>query len=394
MNEDFFKIISRFADAGTRISAAKELAELLDAEEIFCCLFDPVVNAFLPAPGFPEIPENDKEWQRFLEASQDQSCFRGSIIYPGNIKKDATGISSKNGCVLVLIDCKYDHIIFSRLQSILVLIAALMKMETCNLEFDDRIKQAEQFSGKVEEQLTKKMDNVQAELELALKTEEEFLLAASHELKTPVTSINAFIQVLQSIYPETSKETQTHYIVTRIKFQVDRLIRLMGNLLDARKIRSGTLRLNVEDVSLDKVVDNFIRDYSFPVTTHKIMKRGCITGKVRCDKDRIEQVIGNLLDNAIKYSPTSGNIIITTGTDINNVLFSVQDFGVGIEARFKNTIFDRFLRTHGGDSGNLSSLGLGLYISADIIKQHNGNIWVDSEPGKGSTFHFSLPGNV
>ena len=268
-----------------------------------------------------------------------------------------------------------------------------MKTEAFNLEIESKIKTAEKSSTKAE-QLTKQLDNVRTELQLALKTEEEFLSAASHELKTPVTSINAFIQILQSIYPETSKETQTHYIVTRIKFQVDRLIRLMGDLLDATKIRSGKLKLNVEEVSLDKVVDNLIRDYSSPVTTHKIIKKGKCIGKVSCDKDRIEQVISNLLDNAIKYSPTSDNIIITTGTDKNNALFSVQDFGTGIEPESKNKIFDRFFRAHGEDSGNLSSLGLGLYISADIIKRHNGNIWVDSEPGKGSTFHFSLPINI
>jgi signal transduction histidine kinase len=393
MNEDFLKIISRFADVGSRLTAASELAELIHAEEIFCFVFDPGVNIFLPAPGFQQTLENTNEWQRFLAASQNQSCFRGSIVLHGNIKKDAVGISSKNGCVLVLINFKHDDITLGRLKTIFALIAALMKTEAFNLEIESKIKMVEQSSG-VAEPLAKELDSMRTKLQLALKTEEEFLSAASHELKTPITSINAFIQILQSIYPETSIEKQTHYIVTRIKFQVDRLIRLMGDLLDATKIRTGTLKLNVEEVSLDQVVDNLIRDYSFPVTTHKIIKKGSIIGKVSCDKDRIQQVISNLLDNAIKYSPTSDNIIISTGRDKNNVLFSVQDFGTGIEPESKNKIFDRFFRAHGEDSGNLSSLGLGLYISADIIKRHNGKIWVDSEPGKGSTFHFSLPGNI
>ena len=391
MNEDFLKIIAGFAEPGTRLAAAGELAQLSQAEAVFCFLFDPLVNAFLPAPGFSQPSGNINEWQRFLAASQNQSCFTGNIVLPGNIKKYAVGISSKNGCVLVLIDFKNDDIILGRLKTIFPLIASLMRAEALNLEIESKIKKARASSGNAEP-LAKELDSMRTKLQLALNTEEEFLSAASHELKTPITSISAFIQVLQSIYPETSIEKQTHYIVTRIKFQVDRLIRLMGDLLDATKIRTGTLKLNIEEISLDEVVDNLIRDYSFPVTTHTITKRGARIGKVSCDKDRIQQVISNLLDNAIKYSPGADSIIISTGRDENNAIFSVQDFGTGIETESKNKIFDRFFRAH-EDSGNLSSLGLGLYISADIIRRHNGKIWVDSEPGKGSTFHFSLPVN-
>lgn len=393
MNEDFFKIISRFGNVDTRFNAAGDLAAMMHAEEILCFLFDPAVNTFLPAPGFPQTLINAKVWQGFLQSVQGRPVYRGKIILPGKIEKDVVRISSKNGCVLVLINYKDDDITFTRLQTIFVLIAALIKTEALNLELESKIKTAEQSSRK-SEQLTKYLDNVRAKLQQALKTEEDFLSVASHELKTPVTSISAFIQILLNVYPEASEEKQTHYILKRTKFQIDRLIRLMGDLLDATKIKSGKLDLNVEEVGLDNIIDELIRDYSSTHTSHKIIKKGFSSGKVRCDKHRIEQVISNLLDNAIKYSPNSDNIIITTGTDKNNILFSVQDFGIGIEPESKNKIFDRFFRAHGEDSGGLSSLGLGLYISADIIKRHNGKIWVDSEPGKGSTFNFSLPINV
>jgi two-component system CheB/CheR fusion protein len=98
-----------------------------------------------------------------------------------------------------------------------------------------------------------------------------------------------------------------------------------------------------------------------------------------------------LLANAIKYSLTSDRIVIFLEEDLENVQVNIQDFGIGIESASKSKIFDRFFRAHGKDSGRLSSLGLGLFICADIIKRHNGKIWVDSELGKGSTFHFSLP---
>lgn len=393
MNEDFLQIVSRFAEVETRFNAAKDLAAMVHAEEVLCFLFDPHVHTFLPAPGFPLTPGNTKEWQRFLQSAQGRSYYREKIILPGKIEKDVVSISSNNGCILALINYKQNDITFTQFQTIFVLISALIKTEALNIELESKLKIAEQSSGK-SEQLTKYLDNVRAKLHQALKTEDGFLSVASHELKTPVTSISAFIQILLNVYPEASEEKQTHYILKRTKFQVDRLIRLMGDLLDATKIKSGKLDLNIEEIGLDKIIDELIRDYSLIHTSHTIIRKGFSSGKVRCDKSRIEQVITNLLDNAIKYSPTADNIIITTGTNEHNVLFSVQDFGIGIEAESKNKIFDRFFRAHGEDSGNLSSLGLGLYISADIIQRHNGKIWVDSEPGRGSTFHFSLPVEV
>src|SRR4029078_13390527 len=124
MNGDFLKIIAGFAEPGTRLAAAGELAQLSQAEAVFCFLFDPLVNAFLPAPGFSQPAENINEWQRFLAASQNQSCFTGNIVLPGNIKKYGLGISSKNGCVLVLIDFKNDDIILGSLKTIFPLIAS------------------------------------------------------------------------------------------------------------------------------------------------------------------------------------------------------------------------------------------------------------------------------
>ena len=229
-----------------------------------------------------------------------------------------------------------------------------------------------------------------SELQLSLKTEEEFISIASHELKTPVTTINAFLQVLLEMHAE-EDDKRTNYMLTRSKAQVDRLISLIGNLLDVTKIKAGKLDLNREEVCLDNIVDDVTNDLSSTISSHTIIKTGKSSSLVKCDKSHIEQVLSNILTNAVKYSNNADKIIVTINEDEKNVQVDIQDFGIGIAKENLPKVFDRFFRAHGNDAGMLSSLGLGLYISADIIKRHNGKIWVDSELGKGSVFHFSLP---
>jgi signal transduction histidine kinase len=229
-----------------------------------------------------------------------------------------------------------------------------------------------------------------AELQISLKTEEEFISIASHELKTPITSINAFLQVLLQMHPEL-KDNRTNYMLARSKAQVDRLISLIRELLDVTKIKAGKLDLNFEDVCLNNIVDDVIFDHSSTIMSHTIIKTGESNTRVQCDKSRIEQVISNLLTNAIKYSGNADKIIVSIQEDEKNIQVDIQDFGMGIDKENLSKVFDRFFRAHGQDGGMLSSLGLGLYICADIINRHNGKIWVDSVHGKGSVFHFSLP---
>jgi PAS domain S-box-containing protein len=229
-----------------------------------------------------------------------------------------------------------------------------------------------------------------ADLQISLKTEEEFISIASHELKTPITTINAFLQVLLQMHPEIN-DNRTNYMLTRSKAQVDRLISLIRELLDVTKIKAGKLDLNFEGVCLNNIIDDVIHDHLSTITSHTIIKSGESDTRVRCDKSRIEQVVSNLLTNAIKYSGNADKIIVSIHEDEKNIQVDIQDFGMGIAKENIPKVFDRFFRAHRKDGGMLSSLGLGLYISADIIKRHNGKIWVDSERGKGSTFHFSLP---
>jgi signal transduction histidine kinase len=124
---------------------------------------------------------------------------------------------------------------------------------------------------------------------------------------------------------------------------------------------------------------------------HKLILHGQIEPKVIGDPDRIRQVLINLITNAIKYSPQADRVDISSTIDGGSVIISVKDFGIGIPKSEQQKIFDRFYQASDTTGNTFPGLGLGLYISSEIIKRHNGKLWVESTPGKGSTFSFSLP---
>lgn len=226
--------------------------------------------------------------------------------------------------------------------------------------------------------------------ERAVAAREEFISIASHELKTPITSIKAFTQILKQklrgkVEPDTLK------MLDRTEGQIERLITLIRELLDITKIQAGKLSFSEEYLDLFRLVTEIVNDFQLINKSHEISLEGSGTYNVLGDKDRLGQVINNLISNAIKYSPNKKKIVITLTSDKNSVTVQVQDFGIGIDKASLPRVFERFFRGSNSESGSLSSLGLGLYISAEIIRRHHGQIWVQSKKGQGSTFFFQLP---
>lgn len=224
----------------------------------------------------------------------------------------------------------------------------------------------------------------------ALEQKDEFISIASHELKTPVTSLKGFTQILQMKF---EKEDNNHAVdlLGKMDKQVDKLTKLIIDLLDATKIENGQLQFTLEDFDFDNLVTEVLEEMKRTTVTHEIIIE-TTTGKiVNGDRNRIGQVITNFISNAIKYSPGQNKIILSTGVKDNNVTLSVQDFGIGISDDKQAKIFERFFRVTGGAHETYPGLGLGLFISAEIIKRHKGTISLKSTQGKGSTFSFTLP---
>lgn len=220
---------------------------------------------------------------------------------------------------------------------------------------------------------------------------DEFFAVASHELKTPVTSIKAYTQVLaRKMQKKGDSETAEH--LQRIDGQLNRLSALIGDLLDITRIDVGKLQFQETTFDSNELVTEICTELQMTTETHTIKKSLKAKTSVFADRARIGQVITNLITNAIKYSPDAKKIHVRTETTEKQTIISVQDFGVGIHQEEQQKIFDRFFRTKSVEGNTFPGMGIGLFISAEIIKRHNGKIWVESEgKRKGSTFFFAIP---
>lgn len=222
------------------------------------------------------------------------------------------------------------------------------------------------------------------------RKKDEFISITTHELKTPLTTIKAFAQILKKRSQQIKDKKSLLYLFKMDNY-IDRLIDLVKDLLDASKINAGKLSLMQEEFSICGLIKEIVDDLSETTDKHKIIIDCVKTPKIIADKHRIGQVLTNLLSNAIKYSPFPGKILIKCVEHKNMLMISVKDFGVGISKENWGKVFDRFVQIKELEKEALPSLGLGLYISAEIIRRHGGNIWLKSEKGRGSTFFFTLP---
>ncbi len=224
-----------------------------------------------------------------------------------------------------------------------------------------------------------------------LEQREEFMAIASHELKTPVTSLKGYTQMLHSRFVKAGDERSAS-MLTKMEMQINKLIKLIGTLLDVTKIEAGKLFWDHERFDLDALVRETVEDMGHMSKRQQIRIEGAVETLVSGDRERISQVLTNLLSNAIKYAPQADTMVVTlqTDADADAATVSVQDFGIGIAPEKQAHVFDRFFRVNESEHQTFPGLGLGLYISAEIVKRHGGRMWVESREGEGSTFFFTV----
>lgn len=215
---------------------------------------------------------------------------------------------------------------------------------------------------------------------------DEFISIVSHELKTPLTSIKAFNQLMQRM-PETMDRAN---FFKKSEENILRLEKLIADLLDVTKINAGKLIFTMQDFSFNEMLKDCIESQQLMSPAHQLVLSIDEQIDYHGDRFRIEQVINNFVSNAVKYSPDGGKIMVSAKLELNNIVVSVQDFGIGIAAAELNRLFERYYRVD-NSSMKFEGLGLGLFISSEILKRHGGSFWIESEEGKGSTFFFRLP---
>ena len=238
---------------------------------------------------------------------------------------------------------------------------------------------------RAEEELQK----AKAQAEAANRAKSEFLSNLNHELRSPLSAVIGFSDIILM----ESKDRETHRLVKRIREAGGYLLRLIEDLLDLDRIESGKMRLDLQTVSINRLVSAALdarrshlpRDF----TVESAVDEDC--GLVTCDPTRIHQVLTNLLDNAIKYSPKGGTIRVRAERHPGEIWVSVQDEGMGIDPEEEKIIFERFRQLEAGHTRRAGGLGIGLSLVKHLLALHGGRIWVKSEKGRGSTFIFALP---
>ncbi|MCL4512727.1 MAG: ATP-binding protein, partial [Candidatus Eremiobacteraeota bacterium] len=223
------------------------------------------------------------------------------------------------------------------------------------------------------------------------QTKNDFLSIVSHDLRTPLTAIKGYAATLlrfeEKLSPEIRKDS-----LNAINSEMDRFARLLDNLLDLSRIESGRLSIHLYSFNLKEMASKVVEMFKISTQNHQFaLNFPEVYPEAYGDQDQVEQVLNNLISNAIKYSPTGGTIEISGSDQNEQIILSVKDEGMGIPKDQLEKIFERYHRVDSKATRLVSGTGLGLYISKKLIEAQGGKIWVESQIGKGSTFHLSLP---
>lgn len=228
------------------------------------------------------------------------------------------------------------------------------------------------------------------ERKLEEQRKNDFVALVSHELKTPLTYILSYVQMLLS---KAKKNNDNFSILSlsRTEIQVKRMTNMINDFLNVGRLEQAKIQLSKTAFELHILIQEIIQENQLLQTSHNIECQHCQATTIYADRDKIGQVINNLISNAIKYSPQNTTIIISSERIENNVKLSVIDQGIGISKKDQQQLFQRFYRVQNERIKNISGFGIGLYLVSEILRYHNTTIAVQSESGKGSIFSFSLP---
>jgi two-component system sensor histidine kinase VicK len=218
----------------------------------------------------------------------------------------------------------------------------------------------------------------------------DFISMVSHELKTPLTSMGGYVQIL---LPNAKKINDPFAIniLTKANQQIKKMTTMINGFLNVSRLESGNIYMDKSSFDLADLLKEIEQETVEIRSTHRFQFEPIIIAQIYADRNKIGQVIDNLISNAVKYAPLGTTIKVSSNIIGNSIQISVKDLGAGIRSEDQPKLFDRFYRVENEQVGMVSGFGIGLYLSAEIIKLHQGRIWVESEIGKGSTFYFSLP---
>ena len=218
----------------------------------------------------------------------------------------------------------------------------------------------------------------------------KFIGLVSHELKTPLTALKAYVQMLSN-WAKKQKDNFSIGALSKVDKQVRKMLNMINSLLNLSGAEAGRIHLKKDEFRLDTLINEVVEETLFITSTHHIVTFPCDSVTIDADREKIEQVLVNLLSNAAKYSDKTAKIEIGYILQNTQVEVSVKDQGMGIAPADIEKLFLPHYRVESKETEKIAGFGIGLYLCAEIINRHHGRIWVESKPGQGSTFKFTLP---
>ncbi|MXV16628.1 sensor histidine kinase [Hufsiella ginkgonis] len=218
----------------------------------------------------------------------------------------------------------------------------------------------------------------------------DFIAMVSHELKTPLTSVQGYVQIVMA-RARSAKDAFAAGALDKANIQLKKMNALINGFLNVAQLDAGKIHLDKSPFEINTLIAEIVEETMLADPARNIESSPCFPTTLLADKEKIAQVIGNLLGNAIKYSAHGSRVNIGCQVDPLAIQVVVTDCGRGISPKDREKLFDRYYRVDNVTGESISGFGLGLYLSAEIIKRHQGEIWVESEVGKGSAFYFKLP---
>jgi signal transduction histidine kinase len=332
--------------------------------------------------------------------------------YPETVTIMLTGYASLESAIQALRAGAYDYLVKpSEVEELRSTVARGIERRRLGQELRLRVAELERANREIVDlnsSLQRRIDEATAELteryeqlkELD-RMKSQFLSIASHELKTPITAMSGFLQVALRRVRKLSEGDAAASVADGLRGiseqldvvyrQTGRLARLIDELLDVSRIQTGRIEFRYGDVDIGELANEVATRMQLTTTAHEISVRRDSANVVTADRDHLEQVLNNLLTNAIKYSPTGGAITIEVGPDDGGVRISVTDQGIGIPERELEAIFGLFYRSPDRAARDAAGMGLGLYISKEIVIRHGGRIWAERAATKGSRLNVVIP---
>ena len=332
--------------------------------------------------------------------------------YPQTVTIMLTGYASLESAIQALRAGAYDYLVKpSEVEELRATVARGLERRHLGQEVRQRVAELEHANREIADlnsSLQRRIDEATAELKERYeqlteldRMKSQFLSIASHELKTPITAMSGFLQVAlrrvrrlaegdaaAPVAESLRGITEQLEVVYR---QTGKLARLVDELLDVSRIQTGRIEFRYGDVDIGELANEVATRMQLTTATHKISVSNESRNVVTADRDHLEQVLNNLLTNAIKYSPAGGSITIDVRPDDSGVRLSVTDQGIGIPEKELEAIFGLFYRSPDRAARDAAGMGLGLYISREIVVRHGGRIWAESGGTKGSTLNVVIP---